>query len=54
MRVIALVMLLALGACGMMGTESSEPIGIGSGTDVLKKSPCACGPAFYRHGQWVS
>jgi hypothetical protein len=54
MRVFALMALLALAACGTLGLTSSDPIGIGSDTDALKKSPCACGPTFYRHGQWVS
>ena len=43
-----------LAACSDM---QERPATIGTGTDDLKRSPCAsgaCGPVFYRHGQWVS
>ena len=42
--------LLALAACSGTG---QDPIGVGGATDALKKSPCACGPLFYRHGAWI-
>jgi hypothetical protein len=32
--------LVALSACG--STSVPEPVGIGSGVDELKRSPCAC------------
>jgi hypothetical protein len=51
MRALWLLVLLLLAGCG---STSSDPTGIGRGTDALKKSPCACGSTFYRHGQWVS
>jgi hypothetical protein len=51
MRTVFLVMLLALAACS---SSTHSPIGTGSATDALKRSPCACGPMFYRHGEWVS
>ena len=40
---LALALLLAapLSGCGLIQTEEKSP-GIGSGTDQLKKSPCAC------------
>jgi hypothetical protein len=51
MRALCVVLLLALAACGSTG---QDPIGIGQDTDALKKSPCACGEPFYRHGEWIS
>jgi hypothetical protein len=44
------LVLLALAACS---SDGQSPIGIGGATDALKKSPCACGPTFYRHGAWI-
>jgi len=32
--------IFALSACG--STEQQDPVGIGSGTDEFKRSPCAC------------
>jgi hypothetical protein len=51
MRVITLLLLLALAACGSL---SEDPLGVGRGTDALKESPCVCGAPFYQHGKWVS
>jgi hypothetical protein len=45
------MLLLALAACS---SSNQDPIGAGGATDALKKSPCACGPQFYRHGEWLS
>jgi len=50
MRTLLILMLLALAACS---ASTQNPIGTGGATDALKKSPCACGPIFYRHGEWV-
>jgi hypothetical protein len=51
MRTFCVLLLLALAACS---SSSQSPIGVGGATDALKKSPCACGPEFYRRGKWVS
>lgn len=50
MRIFVLLLLLALAACG---STTQDPIGVGRATDALKKSPCACGPVFYRNGYFL-
>lgn len=33
---------ILMGGCGTRGMQSEMPVGIGSGTNQLKSSPCAC------------
>jgi len=44
---------LCLSACS---STQEAPVGIGSGTDDLKQSPCAVceKEPFYHHGRWVN
>jgi hypothetical protein len=47
------VLLLTLPALGCAdGSLMSEPVGIGSDRDELKKSPCACFEIPQRDDQW--
>jgi hypothetical protein len=46
---LAVGVLFALSACSLV----QDPVGTGSATDSLPKSPCACDAPFYVNGEWV-
>lgn len=41
-----IVAALVLAGCGI-GNAGDEPRGVGTATDDLRRSPCACGEPFY-------
>lgn len=47
--ILAAVVLAALAGCSLV----QDPVGTGSATDSLPKSPCACDAPFYVNGEWV-
>lgn len=46
-----LTLLVVLNGCV---TKREMPVGLGNSMDEYPKSPCACSPAFYDSGIWVS
>lgn len=47
--IFVVAVLFALSACSLV----QDPVGTGSATDSLPKSPCACDEPFYVNGEWV-
>ena len=47
--VLAVALVAALSGCTLV----QDPVGTGSTTDSLPKSPCACDAPFYVNGEWV-
>ncbi|MDR0483928.1 MAG: hypothetical protein LBH40_01425 [Alphaproteobacteria bacterium] len=49
--VLALILMGILSGCS---SNLEKPVGIGSGRDDLKKSPCACLDIYdYKKGGWL-
>lgn len=48
---LLVVPVLLLSACG--GRSALEPVGIGSGRDDLKRSPCACYELRQNYAGWA-
>lgn len=49
-RLFLCAMLLTLASCG--SAEVPEPVGIGTGVDELKRSPCACMEIQQDYSDW--
>lgn len=47
--ILAVTVLFALSGCSLV----QDPVGTGSATDSLPKSPCACDAPFYVNGERV-
>jgi len=43
---------VAVSGCSWLPAVTAEPVGVGRGKDEFPKSPCACGPEFFRDGRW--
>lgn len=48
--ILAALVVLLLASCA--GSDMIEPVGIGSGRDDLKRSPCACMPVPQDYASW--